>query len=168
MPPTLSLQSPLELLRPRTGSVFRVMDKRDRVIRLLETYGEVVGISTGDVIGDGDGLPGMPPAYREGSYRELERCLALLAAERPKQHRQVRAAYLDCQYALRDVRARIQGPQGKLIWMSQRRRVAAKACPGCGRRVTLEHRSMSRAIPRVEVWHVDCLPWTVRVVVEAA
>lgn len=41
-----------------------------------------------------------------------------------------------------------------------------RTCSGCGQRVTLEQSSMSSSLPTPRVWHMECLPIRVRVVVE--
>lgn len=53
--------------------------------------------------GDGSHVPQMPTTWNR-SYRELERCLKLMRAERPKQYRHVRERFLNTSTSLALVR----------------------------------------------------------------
>lgn len=72
------------------------MTKRDTIIELLKHYREAQETlgSAGDN-GSGEGQPWRMPKAWNQSYRELERCLHVISGERPKQHRQLMARYVD-------------------------------------------------------------------------
>jgi len=88
------------------------LTRRQRIVRLLSTYRDVVAPRTSDLgvsAEHGDRILLMPPAYHEGSYRELERCLLRLRVRFPRLDWQVRARYFESEQKTRALARRSGG-----------------------------------------------------------
>jgi len=110
---------------------------RDRLVLLLETYGEAVQTLGGRGDGNGDHVPAMSQMWHAGcsrkcassgqpcrsSYAELERALHRMASERPKQWRQVNAQYVWPSTRTIDVVVGVRSHKGGLTAKIPRRTV---------------------------------------------
>lgn len=119
---TASLEGIFDRLpQPRAEGEGRLMDrqlegKRDVIVQMLMLYPQVVEtLQRNDVRGGGSWGLQMPKAYNK-SFRELDRCLALLRRERRDLAAHVTARYLLVQRRNADVQRRGSRWIGLMPW----------------------------------------------------